>query len=51
MVLAFIIVQIISANLYLRVYKQGPLEWLWRTLYNKSIEKKLEAKLDGQVLK
>lgn len=48
-VVAYTVIQIIMANLYLRIYAQGPLEWFWRTLYNKSIEKKLKAKIEEQV--
>ena len=44
--LACTVIQIVIANLYLRRYDQGPLEKIWRTLYNRSIEKKLKAQLE-----
>jgi uncharacterized protein len=44
-VLASTLIQIIIATLYLRKYEQGPLERLWRTLYTRSIEKRLKAQL------
>jgi uncharacterized protein len=49
LVLAYTGIQIVMANLYLRKYEQGPLELLWRTLYKRSIDKKLQAKLKVQV--
>jgi uncharacterized protein len=41
-VLAFTIIQIIIASLYLDKFDQGPLESLWRRMYCNSIEKKLK---------
>lgn len=41
--LAYTIIQIVIANLYLRKFEQGPMEQLWRTLYNRSIDKTLQA--------
>jgi uncharacterized protein len=46
--LAYTVIQIAIANLYLSKYEQGPLELLWRTLYNRSIDKKLQAQLIEQ---
>jgi uncharacterized protein len=47
-VLAFTVIQIVIANLYLRKYEQGPLELLWRKLYNKTIDKTLQAQIKVQ---
>ncbi|MBU3004050.1 DUF418 domain-containing protein [Paraglaciecola arctica] len=41
--LSYTLIQIVVANLYLRYYAQGPLETLWRTLYSRSVDKKLQA--------
>ena len=43
--LAYTFIQIVIANLYMRKFEQGPLEQLWRTRYNRSINKKLKAQL------
>ncbi len=47
-VVAYTLIQILMANLYLRKYEQGPLELLWRKLYNKSINKKLQAQVKAK---
>lgn len=39
-VLVYAVIQILMATLYLRKYEQGPLELLWRRLYNKGFKKK-----------
>lgn len=39
----YTVIQIVIANLYLMKFEQGPLEILWRKLYNRSIDKKLKA--------
>jgi uncharacterized protein len=38
--LAYTVIQIVIANLYLRKYQHGPLELLWRKLYNRSSQAK-----------
>ncbi|AEP28991.1 DUF418 domain-containing protein [Brumicola nitratireducens] len=40
-VIAFTVIQIVIGQLYLYKFKQGPLELLWRSLYNRSIHKAL----------
>ncbi|OFA31005.1 hypothetical protein BAE46_09515 [Glaciecola punicea] len=40
LVLVYAVIQILMATLYLRKYEQGPLELLWRMLYNKGFKKK-----------
>jgi uncharacterized protein len=40
LVLVYAVIQILMATLYLRKYEQGPLELLWRRLYNKGFKKK-----------
>ncbi|MFT5541006.1 MAG: hypothetical protein ACI97K_001544 [Glaciecola sp.] len=47
-VVAYTLIQILMANLYLRKYEQGPLELLWRKLYSKSINKKLQAQVKAK---
>ena len=43
LVLGFTVIQIVLAQLYLRIFSQGPLELLWRSLYNRSINKRLQS--------
>ncbi|WP_104398507.1 DUF418 domain-containing protein [Vibrio penaeicida] len=38
--LAYTVVQIVVAHLYLKVFKQGPLEYIWRKAYTRSQVKK-----------
>lgn len=40
--LAFTFVQIILAHLYLHFFRQGPLEYIWRKAYQRSLTKKKE---------
>lgn len=42
-----IIVQMLFAHLYFKFFSQGPLEWLWRSAYQKTFASK-QAKLDDQ---
>ena len=42
--LVFTLIQIILAHVYLRYRQQGPLEYLWRKAYSRSLENKLAAR-------
>jgi len=45
LVLIYAVIQILMATFYLRKYEQGPLELLWRKLYNRGFKKKRQAQL------
>jgi uncharacterized protein len=47
-VIAFTVIQIVIAQLYLYKFKQGPLELLWRSLYTRSIDMKLQDQIAKQ---